>query len=106
MDTVSLEKMLAKGHDNLLLRFGLGGEYLRLGEYAKAVVHLRAAVQWDPHHAAAWKLLGQALVHLDHVDEARKAYEQGITFAEAAGHIQAAREMRVFLKRLNKPPAP
>ncbi|MBT2295129.1 hypothetical protein J7E61_15510 [Pseudomonas fluorescens] len=30
----SLEKMLAKGVDNSLLRFGLGNGYLGLGEFA------------------------------------------------------------------------
>ena len=35
----SLEKMLAKGVDNALLRFGLGKGYLDLGENAKAAEH-------------------------------------------------------------------
>ena len=38
----SLEKMLAKGVDNALLRFGLGKGYLDLGDNLKAVEHLQA----------------------------------------------------------------
>lgn len=102
MDTEALEKMLARGQDNLLLRYGLGGEYARLRQYDKAIPHLQAAVAFDPHHAAAWKLLGRALTESGRPEEARQAYQQGIAAAEASGHIQAAREMRVFLKRLDK----
>lgn len=102
MDTEALEKMLARGQDNLLLRYGLGGEYARLRQYDKAIPHLQAAVAFDPHHAAAWKLLGRALTESGRSEEARQAYQQGIAAAEAGGHIQAAREMRVFLKRLDK----
>lgn len=101
MDTEPMEAMLARGQDSLLLRFGLGGEYLRRKDYPKAIVHLRAALAFDPKHAAAWKLLGTALAAAGEVDEARVAYEHGIQVAESDGHLQAAKEMRVFLKRLN-----
>ena len=37
----SLEKMLAKGVDNSLLRFGLGKGYLDLGDNAKAAEHFQ-----------------------------------------------------------------
>lgn len=39
----SLEKMLAKGVDNSLLRFGLGKGYLDLKDNAKAAEHCRNA---------------------------------------------------------------
>ena len=94
--------MLARGQDNLLLRFGLGGEYARRGEYDKAITHLEAAVAFDAKHAAAWKLLGKALATCGRLDDARRAYRNGIDAARADGHVQAAREMEVFLKRLDK----
>jgi len=103
MDIESMENMLARGQDSLLLRFGLGGEYLRREDYEKAITHLRAALAFDPHHAAAWKLLGVALTSSGQTSAAQTAYEEGIKAAEARGHIQAAKEMRVFLKRLTKP---
>ena len=37
----SLQKMLAKGMDNPMLRFGLGKGYLDLGDAAEAAVHLQ-----------------------------------------------------------------
>ena len=47
METEPMEAMLARGQDSLLLRFGLGGEYLRRKNYPQAIVHLRAALAFD-----------------------------------------------------------
>lgn len=100
--TKRLEDMLAAGTDNALLRFGLGNAYLGRQEFEKAAQHLRFAVAQDPHYSAAWKLLGKALAESGHSQEAMAAYERGIAVAQAKGDIQAAKEMGVFLKRLQK----
>lgn len=98
----NLQAMLARGQDGALLRFSLGGEYLKLSQPDKAVQHLRRALEQDPNHSAAYKLLGKALTELGQDGEARQTYEAGIRVAEARGDIQAAKEMAVFLKRLQK----
>lgn len=98
----SFEKMLASGQDTALLRYGLGNEYLKAGSAEKAAGHLGEAVRLDPDYSAAWKLLGKALDSAGQRDEAASAFEQGIAAAEKKGDIQAAKEMRVFLKRLGK----
>jgi Tfp pilus assembly protein PilF len=99
----SFEKMLAGGKDSALLRFSLGGEYLKAGAAERAAEHLRAAVKQDAGYSAAWKLLGKALVQAGNVEAARECYRQGIATADAKGDKQAAKEMTVFLKRLDKP---
>jgi predicted Zn-dependent protease len=98
----NFEKMLAAGQDNALLRFGLGQAYLTTGEFAKACEHLRRATEHDPQYSAAWKLLGKALAESGDKAAAQRAYEQGIRVAETKGDVQAAKEMQVFLKRLQK----
>ena len=98
----NLEAMLARGQDNALLRYSLGGEYLKLNQPDKAAEHLRMAVEKDPKYSAAWKLLGKALADAGYKDEAIKAYEDGIKVAEEKGDKQAAKEMLVFLRRLQK----
>ncbi len=105
MDITVLEKLLAAGQDNLMLRFGLGSAYLKQDDYDRAVDHLRAALRHDPAHSASHKLLGKALAAADRNDEAVAAYEEGIRIAQEKGDIQAAKEMRVFLKRLQTPRA-
>lgn len=97
-----LERLLAGGQDNALLRFGLGNAYLKAGQPAKAAEHLAAAVNHDPGYSAAWKALGRALTEAGQTEAAIAAYEKGIQIAEGKGDIQAAKEMRVFLKRLRR----
>ncbi len=98
----TFEKMLATGKDNALLRYSLGNEYLKLGRADDACVHLQAALAFDPRYSAAWKLLGKALSETGAFTAARDAYQQGIAAAEAKGDIQAAKEMAVFAKRIDK----
>jgi len=102
MSTEALEKMLAKGMDNALLRFGLGKGYLDAGELARAAEHLQHCVQFDPQYSAAWKLLGQALNKQGLIDQARAAWTEGLRVADEKGDKQAGKEITVFLKRLDK----
>jgi predicted Zn-dependent protease len=96
------EALLASGKDNALLRFSLGLAYLNAGDAARAAPHLRAAVGHDADYSAAWKLLGRALAESGSPAEARAAYLSGIAAAERKGDKQAAREMAVFVRRLDK----
>ena len=98
----SLEKMLGSPRDGALLRFSLGAEYLKAAEPQQAAVHLREAVTRDPGYSAAWKLLGRALAESGAAGEALAAYREGIAVAQKKGDKQAAKEMAVFAKRLEK----
>ena len=96
------EALLASGKDGALLRFSLGMHYLGTGEPARAAGHLRRAVEQDPNYSAAWKLLGKALEDAADLPGAMAAYRSGIEAAGRRGDKQAAKEMSVFLRRLEK----
>ena len=98
---VRLEALLASNGESAVLRFSLGHAYLDTAP-AQAVEHLRRAVALDPDYSAAWKLLGRALSASGAEPEAVMVYRTGIEVAERRGDIQAAKEMRVFLKRLER----
>jgi Tfp pilus assembly protein PilF len=98
----ALERMLAGGRDDALLRFSLGGACLGQGDVTAAAEHLARAVEHDPGYSAAWKLLGKALAESGREEEAAAAWQRGVSVAEARGDVQAAKEMRVFLKRLRR----
>ncbi|ALN21466.1 tetratricopeptide repeat protein [Ectopseudomonas mendocina] len=102
MSTEALEKMLAKGMDNALLRFGLGKAHLDGGDAAQAAEHLQRCVEFDPSYSAAWKLLGKALQAKGNADGARQAWQQGIAAAQTKGDKQAEKEMTVFMRKLDK----
>ncbi len=97
-----LQALLAEGKDGALLRYGLGSEYLKHGDFDHAAEHLQKAVALDPRYSAAWKLLGKALASAGRESGAIAAYENGIRVAEERRDIQAAKEMRVFLRRLRR----
>lgn len=97
-----LEKMLAAGRDSPLLRFSLGEVLLKEDRPADAVAHLRSAVEQDPGYSAAWKLYGKALAASGQPEAAAAAFDTGIATAEERGDKQAAKEMRVFLKRMKR----
>ena len=97
----NLEAMLAAGKDDALLRFSLGNAYLK-EQPALAVEHLARAVELNSEYSAAWKIYGKALTAAGRENEAREAYARGIAAANRNGDIQAAKEMGVFLRRLER----
>ena len=98
----NLLKLVGTPRDGALLRFSLGGEYLKNADFEPAIAHLRAAVEKDPGYSAAWKLLGKALSAAQRDDEALVAWNEGIAAAQRSGDKQAMREMQVFVRRLAK----
>lgn len=102
----SLEKMLAQGMDNPMLRFGLGKGYLDAGDAERAATHFRRCVEQDRKYSAAWKLLGRALQLSGDNAGAREAWEQGLVAAQAHGDKQAEKEMDVLLRKLDKAQRP
>lgn len=98
----NLEALLAKGGDGATLRLALASRYLDAGDAPAAVEHAEAAVRLDPEYSAAWKALGRALTAAGRGADAQAAYERGAQVAERRGDQQAAKEMRVFGKRLQR----
>ncbi|HEU4646814.1 MAG TPA: tetratricopeptide repeat protein [Burkholderiales bacterium] len=102
----NLEKLLGTPRDGALLRYSLGNEYLKAGDFERGIEHLREALQHDPLYSAAWKSLGRALAEAGRDDAAREAYARGIEAARARGDRQAEKEMTVFARRLDRGRAP
>jgi len=98
----NLQKLIGTPRDGALLRFSLGNEYLKLGDAHNAELQLSQAVARDPAYSAAWKLLGKALAESGQREAALAAWRKGIAVAEQKGDLQAAREMTVFAKRMQK----
>jgi len=96
----NLEALLEKGGESATLRLALASRYLDAGNAAAAVRHAEGAVRIDPEYSAGWKALGRAFAAAGRNAEAIQAYTRGIEVAEKRGDRQAAKEMRVFSKRL------
>ncbi|MBB5018563.1 Tfp pilus assembly protein PilF [Chitinivorax tropicus] len=98
----ALEKLLNGPRDGALLRFSLGNAHLQAGHLMEAIQYFQDTLAHDPHYSAAWKALGKTLTAAGKPDAALEAYRQGIQVAEDKGDKQAAKEMRVFAKRIEK----
>ena len=98
----NLEALIASGRDGPAVRFGLGKAYLERSDPAASRVHLERAVDLDPAYSAAWKLLGKARAAGGDPGGAADAWRRGVAAATATGDRQAAKEMEVFLRRVER----
>ncbi len=95
-----LEGRIASGQDSALLRFILGCAFRKDRDHLSALHHLREAVKLDPDYSAAWAMLAKTYAEAGKDHDALDACRIGTTVADRNGDIQASRQMRVFLKRL------
>ena len=102
MNVDALEKMLAKGSDSAMLRFGLGKAYLDDKKPEAAVEHLQHCVVHDPDYSAAWNLLGKAHLKMGDKASAETVWATGLDTAVRKGDKQTEKEITVFLKKLKK----
>ena len=100
--TSNLEKMLAAGRDDAMLRFGLGSAYFNEGNYEQAALHLQSCVDQDENYSAAYKLLGKAYYKLGDMEKASSIFEKGLPIAQGQGDKQTEKEINVFLKKTGK----
>jgi predicted Zn-dependent protease len=98
----NLRTQLGGPRDGPMLRYSLGNALLDSGNAAQAVLQLREALTFDPEYSAAWKALGKAQLAAGDAAAAAQAWREGIGVADRRGDVQAAREMTVFLKRIEK----
>ncbi len=104
MDTermAQFAELIALEPTDTMLRFGLGELYMEAGDFAKAVEQFAEIVRLDAQYSAAYRYLGQAYTALERHAEARQIFTDGICVAEARGDLQTAKEMQVFLRRLD-----
>lgn len=97
----SLEARLAAGGESALLRFSLGSVCFHARKLDDSLIHLERAVALDPDYSAAWALLGKAKRDAGDWEGAIRTFERGITVADRQGDVQAARQMRTFMYRLD-----
>ena len=103
MDKVErFEAMLAAGRESPMLRLTLGTEYLKRDDADAAMHQLTRAVELDPDYSAAWQHLGRAFEQAERPEEAASAWRSGIDAADRRGDAQAAKVMRVWLRRLER----
>ncbi|MFQ6616311.1 MAG: tetratricopeptide repeat protein [Fidelibacterota bacterium] len=97
-----IKELLEYYPDDVLLLITLGRGYMQQGQYREAEEAFLRAVDLDPAYSVAYRYLAQAYEKSGNVTGAAETYEHGIRVARGQGDMQAAKEMKVFLKRLTR----
>lgn len=97
-----LRELARSSPDDAVTQFLLGLEAAGQGLHEEARDAFRAALEIDPHYAAAYRHWGNALEALGAYDDAAAVYARGVKVAERSGDLQAGKEMAAFLKRLER----
>lgn len=98
----AFEEMAVRAPDNVMVRYSLGREYLKVKRYAEAEREFREALRMKADYSAAYRELGKSLVGLGCLEEAREIYAKGAQVACEKGDLQTQREIEVFLRRLEQ----
>jgi predicted Zn-dependent protease len=93
----TFKQMLESDPENTLVRFGLANEYLKAEQYEEAIASLEDYLQRADDEGAAFGMLARALEKVGRRDDARKAYERGISAAQQHGHPSMAEDYRMTL---------
>ena len=91
------EAMAQAQPQDVMVWYGLGSEYFKIEDWAKAAQSLRRVVEINPDYTAAYQMLGTALLNQGKTDEARNAWAEGIKTAERTGAWKARQHMEGLL---------
>jgi Flp pilus assembly protein TadD len=96
----ALQRMVERRPDDPRARFGLAVEFLQAGALEEGIRELTVYLGLADDEGNAWGRLGDALVALGRLEEAREAYRSGIDAANRHGHPTLAETLTETLDGL------
>ena len=94
------KKMLAVEPGNTTVRFGLANELIKLERWAEAVQELQTYLSQTDDQGNAYGKLALALERLGKNEEAKLAYQEGVSAANRHGHPGMAQDFEMALADL------
>jgi predicted Zn-dependent protease len=95
-------KLLERDPENPMVLYSLGNELFKEHKYLEAKEYLSRAVRNKPDYSVAHRTLGRTLYELGEDAEARRVFAEGREVACENGDLQTAKEIDVFVRRLEK----
>ena len=92
-----LQQMLEKQPRDAFLLYGLGMEYKKLKDYARAIEHFERVIEVDASYCYAYFQRGQAYELLGQSEAAKQSYRAGVAAAEQVGDAHAKEELQAAL---------
>ncbi len=99
---VKLIDLAQRYPDDPVIMCGLAEAYAQNRDFMKASSLYRKLIQLKPDYPAAYGELGKMLALSRKTREAIPIIQKGIEVAETAGDLQALKNMKAFLGRLEK----
>ncbi len=97
-----LRALAAESPGDATTQFLLGRELAAAGRADDAADAFAAAIAADSEYTAAYRQLGNALEAAGRTEEAADVYRRGAAVAVRTHDLQAGKEMRAFLKRMER----
>ena len=97
----ALEAMAVSRPDDAMVHYGLGLEYRKAGDLAKAADAFSVVVRVNPEYTAAFQELGSVLVELGRHEDARRVFVDGVATAERNGASRARDHIGRLLAELD-----
>jgi tetratricopeptide (TPR) repeat protein len=88
-----LQQLLEQNPGSTFARYGLAMEFVKTGEFDRAVATFEEVTKTDPSYSAAYFHGGQVLEKMGKLDEAREFYRRGIAVTRdphALSELEAA----------------
>ena len=95
-----LQQMLEMEPRDAFLLYGMGMEYKKLTDYARAIEHFDRVIEVDPNYCYAYFQRGQTHELLGQSEAASASYRAGIEAAERARDAHAKEELTAALEML------
>ena len=92
------QEMARQQPDDAMIWYGLASEYTKLERWSEAAEALRRVVTLNPDYTAAFQMLGTAHMNLGEMEEARRAWTEGIEAANRTGAWKARQHMEGLLE--------
>ena len=96
-----LRKLVAIAGNDPMPHYGLGLEYVNLGQWSEAAAAFGEALRVDPRYSAAYYHKARAESLGGNSAAARKSLEDGIVVAQGHGDWKTVNEMRELLESLD-----
>lgn len=94
------KQLLEKAPNNPMVHYSLAQEYYKVGDYTKAIEHIKAYLSLKEDEGAVYRILAKCYQELGSYDEAIKVLEEGIQKALKYNHPSMAEEFRSWIEEL------
>jgi predicted Zn-dependent protease len=96
----ALTAILQRQPENLLVRYMLANEYVKVDRFEEALQELRVYLAGSEDEGAGYRLLATSLIALGREAEAREAFQRGIEAATRHHHDSMVSEFTSALEEL------